>query len=362
MKRFISFMVVVLTLAAGIAMGYVLAKWGAPSGAAGDHGSSEGVTSVQTVPIRRGKITQYIRVYGTVAANPMLEDSLSVPFESRVLRVYVRKDQKVLPHQPLLQIQAAPAELLKLADAQNRVKAAAAQLRLTEDKLKLQLATQADIITARSTLTAAALELASLRRIGVGSLITLRAPKEATVADMPVIPGQLAPRGQVLVDLLPVNGVQVKLGVLPPNARRLRLGQHVDFSVATEEGTVRKRGTISMIGGRIDPVSGFVHVCVAPDKPQGLIVGQYATGELATRSSVGLIVPHSAVMPIAGREDMYTVKVGRAVLHHVKTGLFNHREVEVFGPGLHAGEPVVAVGNAELKNGIVVKIRHGRKP
>ncbi len=362
MKRFISFMVVVLTLAAGIVIGYALAKWGAPSSAAGGPGNSEGVTTVQTVPLRRGKIIHYIRVYGTVAANPMLEDSLSVPFESRIMRVYVRKDQRVLPNQPLLQIRAAPAELLKLADAQNRVKAAAAQLRLTEGELKLQLAKQADIIAARSALTAASLELASIRRMGVGSLVTLRAPQEATVADTPVIPGQLAPRGQVLVDLLPVTGVQVELGVLPPNVRRLRLGQKVDFSVATQGGTVRERGSISMIGGRIDPVSGFVHVCIAPDKPDGLIIGQYATGELDIASNIGLIVPHSAVLPIGGQEDMYTVKAGRAVLHHVKRGLFNHREIEVSGPGLHAGEPVVTVGNAELTNGIAVQTKQGSQP
>ena len=358
MKRFISFMTIVLVLAAGIAIGFTLAKQGTPSDGSDNSnsgGASSGVTTVQTTPIRYGKIARSITVYGTVAANPVLKKSLSVAFESRVMRVYVVKGQRVLANQPLLQIQASPAERLKLAEAKNRVKIATAQLRLTKAKLKLQLGTQADLIAAQDTLITASLRLASMQRLGIGTLVTLRAPENAVVVDTPVVPGKLEPFGSVLIDLLPVNKIRVELRVPPTNVQHLRLGQNVDISLAIHGAEIHERGTVSMITGQIDPVSGLVSVYVTPSKPGGLVIGQYAAGKFHVASSTGLIVPHSAVLPIGGQEDMYTVKNSRAVLHHVKIGLSNDREVEVSAPGLHAGEPVVIVGNAELTDGMPVK-------
>ena len=360
MKRFISFMTMVLVLAAGIAIGFALAKWGAPASGSSSGVATTAVTSVQTTPIRQGKIAQSITVYGAVAANPVLEKSLAVAFESRVVKVYVVRGQRVLANQPLLEIRAGPAERLKLAEAENQVKIATAQLQLTQAKLKLQLATQADLIAARNTLTTASLRLASMERLGIGTLVTLRAPEEAVVVDTPAVTGKLEPRGTVLIDLLPVDKIRVELWVPPTNVRQLRRGQNVDIALAIHGAEVHERGTISMITDQVNPVSGLVSVYVTPSKPGALVIGQFASGKLHTASSIGLIVPHSAVLPVGGQEDMYTVKNSHAIVHHVRIGLSNDREAEVSAPGLRAGEPVVVVGNAELTDGMPVK--PGKQP
>ncbi len=357
MKRFISFIMIVLVLAAGIAIGFALAKWGTPSSGGNAGSSASGVTSVQTTPVRLGKIAQSITVYGTVAANPALEKSLSVAFESRVVKVFVVKGQKVLPNQRLLQIQASPAERLKLAEAKNHLKIATMQLRLAKAELKLQLATQADLIAARDAQITASLRLASLQGLGVGKRVTLRAPDEAVVVNTPAVPGKLEPLGAVLINLLPINKMRVALRVPPTNLAQLRLGQIVKITVSAQGHELHESGKISLITGRIDPISGLVSVYVTPSKPGGLVIGQYASGRLRIASSTGLIVPHSAVLPINGQENMYTIKGTHAVVHHVKIGLSNDREVEVSARGLRAGEPVVIVGNAELTDGMAVKQR-----
>ncbi len=358
MKRFISFIMIVLVLAAGIAIGFALAKWGSPSNGGNARSASSGVTAVQTTPIRPGTISQSITVYGAVAANPALEKSLSVAFESRVVNVFVVKGQKVVPNQPLLQIQASPAERLKLAEAKNHLKIATMQLRLAKTELKLQLATQADLIAARDAQITASLRLASLQGLGIGKRVTLRASAEAVVVNMPAVPGKLEPLGTVLIDLLPLNKMRVALRVPPTNLAQLQLGQIVKITVSARGHELHEWGKISLITGRIDPVSGLVSVYVTPSKPGGLVIGQYASGRLHIASSTGLLVPHSAVLPIDGQEDLYTVKDSHAVLHHVKIGLSNDREVEVSAPGLRAGEPVVIVGNAELTDGMAVKQRN----
>ncbi len=357
MKRLVSFMVTVLILVLAMALGYALAKWGGPPrGEAGRSGSiASAVSTVETVPIRWGKIFQSSTAYGTVVANPRLEQSLSVAFASRVLKLYVVRGQRVRPHQPLLRIQASPAERLKLAEAKNLLHLAAVQLRLTEAKRRLEFATESDVVTARNALVAASLRLAALRRLGIGPPMIVRAPEEAIVLATPAVPGRLEPRGAVLLDVLPMHATQVKLSVLPLEARQLRLGQKVDISVAAPGGAIRQPGTISLIASRVDPDSGFVAVYVTPAKPQLLLIGQYASGRFHIASRVGLIVPHSAVLPDGGKEIMYTVRNFHAVLHDVRIGLSNHREVEVSAPGLHAGEPVVVVGNAELANGVPVQ-------
>ena len=360
MKRFISFIMIVLVLAAGIAIGFALAKWGSPSNGGNARNASSGVTAVQTTPIRLGTISQSITVYGAVAANPALEKSISVAFESRVVKVFVVKGQKILPNQPLLQIQASPAERLKLAEAKNHLKIATMQLRLAKAEIKLQLATQANLIAARDALITASLRLASLQRLGVGKLVTLRAPEEAVVANLPAVPGKLEPLGTVLIDLLPLNKMRVELRVPPTNLAQLQLGQIVKITVSARGHELHEWGKIGLITGRIDPVSGLVSVYVTPSKPGGLVIGQYASGRLHIASSTGLLVPHSAVLPIDGQEDLYTVKDSHAVLHHVKIGLSNDREVEVSAPGLRAGEPVVIVGNAELTDGMPVAQRNKR--
>ncbi len=361
MKRFTGFMITVLALAAGIAIGYALARWGKPSrGGASDGGTkhSSAVASVQTVSIRLGKITRAVGVYGKVTANRGLEKSVSVAFESRVLKVFVIENQRVKAGQPLLQIQASPAERLKLAEAANEVQITQAQLRLTQSKFHLQLATRADLATARHALAIASLKLAQLRRLGVGTVMTLRAPETATVAEVAAIPGALEPRGTPLVNLLSQSAIMVVLKVLPPEVRHLRVGQNLTLSIATQDAAIHEIGTIRMIAGRVDPHSGFVNVYVTPRQAANLLIGDYASSRIPIAASVGFIVPHSAVLPCREGECLFTVKGGHAVEHLVRKGVSNDREVEVLAPNLRVGEPVVIRGNGVLTNGMTVVVRN----
>jgi intein/homing endonuclease len=52
---------------------------------------------------------------------------------------------------------------------------------------------------------------------------------------------------------------------------------------------------------------------------------------------------------------MFTVKNDRAVKHSVQIGLENGKEVEVIGSDIEPGDPVVILGNYELKNDMAVK-------
>ena len=164
----------------------------------------------------------------------------------------------------------------------------------------------------------------------------------------------------MLVGLLPENKILVKLSVSPSDARQLMPGQSAQISVISQGAALSVPGTISMVSGQVDPVSGFVTVYVAPGKSDGLVIGQYVSCELQTASSTGLIVPRAAVLPDGDQEDIYTVKDAHAVLHHVQVGLSNDQDVQVQAPDIQAGDPVVIMGNAELTDGMAVRQERGQ--
>jgi multidrug efflux pump subunit AcrA (membrane-fusion protein) len=73
-----------------------------------------------------------------------------------------------------------------------------------------------------------------------------------------------------------------------------------------------------------------------------------------------MVVPRSAVLPEADHHVLFTVKADRAQQHIVQVRLANEKEVEVNGNDLVAGEPVVTLGNYELKDGMAVKVDPSR--
>jgi membrane fusion protein, multidrug efflux system len=91
------------------------------------------------------------------------------------------------------------------------------------------------------------------------------------------------------------------------------------------------------------------------ESPDGFLLGEYVHGRIMMVSREGLAVPRSAVLPEEGRYVLYTVSQGRARKHVVETGLENERVIEVVGKNLKPGDPVVVLGNYELKNGMRVR-------
>jgi multidrug efflux pump subunit AcrA (membrane-fusion protein) len=83
-------------------------------------------------------------------------------------------------------------------------------------------------------------------------------------------------------------------------------------------------------------------------------------GKITVASAQGLIVPRSAVLPEEDHYVLFTVKGGHAQEHTVRVGLENGKDAEVAAKELQPGEPVVTLGNYELKDGMAVKMDEPR--
>ncbi len=103
-------------------------------------------------------------------------------------------------------------------------------------------------------------------------------------------------------------------------------------------------------------VDGFVDV----PSSSGFLLNEYVAGKITVDSTEGLLVPRSAVLPQEDHYVLFTVKAGRAEQHRVQLGMQTDKEVAVNGKDLHAGEPVVTLGNYELKDGMAVKAEPSR--
>src|ERR1700752_4646617 len=69
---------------------------------------NEPIVSVKTALIKKGTITEDITVYGKVIPAPGAVQTISLPFESRVRRIFVSNGQRVSGEENLLQMEPNP--------------------------------------------------------------------------------------------------------------------------------------------------------------------------------------------------------------------------------------------------------------
>ena len=88
---------------------------------------------------------------------------------------------------------------------------------------------------------------------------------------------------------------------------------------------------------------------------------EYVVGKIAVASARGLIVPRSADSA-PEQITMFSLpsKTVTPKNASVQVGLANEKEVEVNAQRSSAGEPVVTLGNYELKDGMAVKVDASR--
>jgi membrane fusion protein (multidrug efflux system) len=99
-----------------------------------------------------------------------------------------------------------------------------------------------------------------------------------------------------------------------------------------------------------------VDVFVSLPSAANFLLGESVVGNISVARARGLLVPRAAILPAGRAYTLFTIQNGHAVRHLVAVGLRNTKEVEVKGANLRAGEPVVVLGNYELKDGMAVRV------
>jgi RND family efflux transporter MFP subunit len=319
--------------------------------------SSDQVATVRTVPIKKTTITENITVYGTVIPAPGAVQTVSVPFESRIRRILVSNGQRVSKGEILLEIESSQDTHLQLEEARNAAESLKRALKHVQERFDLKLATNEELIQARQAFREAQLRLESLERKGVGQNQQIRATAQGVVNKVSVQEGSIVSAGTTLVEIVPQNRVEVRLGVEPEDMQYLRVDQPVSLSSVNTPESRSIMGRIRAISQSINPTTRLIDVFVElPPSTNPFLLDEHIRGKIEIASKVGIVVPRTAVLTEEDHYVLFTINDGHAKKHIIQVGLENKKDVEVIGSGFHPGEPVVILGNYELKDGMAVKI------
>jgi len=351
MKKRITIAVIGLLVLVGLA--YLWQRFGA------GHGEKAigPVPEVQVMKVERKTISETVTVYGSVVAQPGKTHSVSVAFETRVRHILVAPGQFVQENEPLTEVELSPAAQLQFQQAKNAVEAAQKELKQTQERFNLKLATNQDLSAAEKIARDAEAQLTTLQRAGAGGDNRIHADKAGVVAKVNVQDGQIVAPGNPLVEIVAENEIEVKLGVEAEDLTAVPTGAPITIFPVNDPTAAKVDGTVRLVTRRIDPATRLVDVYVALPEGTKLLLDGYARGEVEHSEKDALVVPRAAVLPNESRSyEVFTVADNKAVKHTVKVGLQNPKEVQVIAPDLHEGDPVVTVGNYELEDGMTVEV------
>jgi len=316
------------------------------------------VPEVQVAKVERKTITEKVIVYGSVVAQPGKTHTVSIAFETRVRHVLVAPGQFVHENDPLIEIELSPAAQVQFQQAKNAAEAARKELKQTQERFNLKLATNQDLSAAEKTARDAEAQLTALQRAGAGGDNRIHSDMSGIIAKVDAQDGQIVAPGGPLVEIVAENEIEVKLGVEAEDLSAAQEGAPILVVPVNDPTAARVDGSIRLVTRRIDPTTRLVDVYVALPQGTKLLLDQYVRGEIQRTEKDALVVPRSAVSPNESREfEIFTVTNNRAVKHTVKIGAENQKEMQVIADDLHEADPVVTVGNYELEDGMTVEIK-----
>jgi RND family efflux transporter MFP subunit len=323
------------------------------------------VARVSVAPLKRGTITATITAYGTIVAQPGDVRVLSVPFESRVVRLLVTAGQQVAQNAELVCIGPSPDTLVALQEAKNAVEAAQRDLKQAEQRFNDHLGTNSDLSQAQQAAQSAALKLQNLEQRGVGGEQTLKADAAGIVGKISVQEGQIVAAGTGLLEIASGNRIEAQLAIDPADAATLKVDQPVKMSVVGGGGGASRgasagamEGKIRVIGRRVDPATRMASVIVTMPAGAQFMLETFVQGEITRASAEGFIVPREAVLPQEdGTFALFTADGKHAKKHVVRLGLETDRQTQVIGDeDLKPGDSVVVHGNYSLGDGMEMEI------
>jgi membrane fusion protein (multidrug efflux system) len=348
--------IVILCLMTGVYWFYHERQVSQTKPAGSEEAQSAPVGSVSVAPLKMAKLSTDITVYGNVVPAPGAIQVVSVPYEARVRNIMVSERQKISAGDNLLEIEPSPNSLLELEQAQNARDIAKQKLSHVKELFALKLATNAQILEAQDVARQAELRLESLKKRGVDGKRIIRSEEAGLIGKVNIQEGAIVPAGNPLVEIIAQDRLEVRLGVEPGDATRLAPAQPVRLSYVDVPASRETIGRIRKISRAVNPATRLLDVFVTPPRSASYLLGEYILGSIRTASSVGLVVPRSAVLPEGDSYVLFTVHTGHAVKHVVRVLRESDKETQVSGAGLRPGDQAVVEGNYELKEGMAVRI------
>jgi membrane fusion protein (multidrug efflux system) len=315
----------------------------------------EDVTAlVKTQLIQKQPLADTLTAFGDVTTGKVV--GISFPRAGQVSQLLVIVGQRVKTGTPLAALTSDPVAQTSYIQASNAVKFAQADLERTQQLFTLQLATQAQVDTARKTLQDAEANLTAQKKLG-GDLgvATVTAPFDGVVTALAVAQGDRIQPGATILQLGHMDALRVQLGIEPSQSRLVRTGMPVTLSpVQSQDQTINAK--INEVQDMVDAKTQLINaVTILPTNAANFLVpGTHAQGIIQVGQHEAFVAPRQAVLVDDNGAYIFQVVQGKAHRVNVTKGTENQNLVGIEGR-FDPKNPVVVLGNYELQEGMKVR-------
>jgi membrane fusion protein, multidrug efflux system len=330
--------------------------WRKPGGSAEPEDANP-TAQVSVVSLERRPLSRQLSAYGSIESSDQGTRALSLSYDCIVRAVVVTVGSRVSAGNPLLSFAPTPDARLQLDSARSVAALAGRALASARQRFDLKLGTQDDLRSAEQAAEDANLKVESLERRGLGdSEQTLSSPFDGIVVKLDAIQGVTVPAGTNLATVASAGLLRARLGIEPSDAGLVKPGQSVTIVPVGRPGAAPITGSVSLVAAMADPATGSLDVRVPLAATDAWLPGERVEAKIEVERRTVLVAPAGAVLPVDGKDVVYTVKGGKAVRHVVTVGIRSVEGVEVSAPDLGAGDAVVVQGNYELSDGMAVTL------
>lgn len=311
---------------------------------------------IKTAAVISIDVSETLTAFGVLDPDPDQVLSLSLPHAGLINRVWVRLGQRVKSGDQLLEVITAPDAHMQYLQAKSAVDYAQRELERQKRLLGEQLATKAQVDTAKKNLEDANATLGALLQRGQDiEKETLRAPMNGIVTRLDVSQGQRVQADTTAMLIAAEQRLIARLGVEPEDLSSIRLGMPITIT-SVFGPDIKIETTVREVHAMIDPGTHLVEVLAVIPESQidHLVLGSRVLGRIQLSTRTALVVPRNAVLGDAGNTYVFTVNDGKAKRVPVQTGEYAGDLIAVGGT-LQAGDIVVVSGNYELNDGMAVR-------
>lgn len=309
--------------------------------------------AVTLARLHTGSLPRTVQAYGSVQPRISAQETVMAPLAAVVRQVFVQQGAMVAAHAPLLRLAPSPAAVEAYARARSAARVATELVGRTRRMVAQHLATAQQLAQAEQSVSDAQASLAALRAEGADGPQDLRAAAAAIVAQVSVRPGAIVTPGTRLVLLTQPQGLVLKAGIVPADARAIAPGNTATIRPVGARRAIH--GTVLLRGAMIDPQSGLVPVEIS-FPPGAMLGGEIAEARITTGTVSGYVVPHAAILADP-KGAPYVVQAVHMVAHEVAVRvLASDGRHDVIAGKLDPAAPLVVAGNYQLENGMHMRL------
>lgn len=303
---------------------------------------------------RRGDVVDAVRATGRIEAIQAVD--LRPDEQGRIVELLFREGQSVEAGTPLVRIDDAMLRAQAERATADR-DLARQQLERVRRLRSENAAPPADLERAEAAARSADAALAVLNLQIERS--TVRAPFAGVVGQRFVSAGDYVTTASRLLTLQTMDPQHAVIQVPERHAANLRIGQPVQFTVASQPGRTF-RAVVEFIDPVVQASTRTILVKArAPNPGRVLRAGMFIEAQLATSTRENaIVVREDAVMPLRTGNVVWAVVDGKASRRVVQLGARTPGRVEIIS-GVNAGELVVVGGLERMQEGASVAPRQG---